>query len=82
MVKMHLKFCEHASAVGCCASCDDVLPLEGFYPAFVSGTEGLVPGPWFLDGKDSGKRFYSFLPCRKDNKKETKTCSKDIRHET
>lgn len=51
MVKIHLKFCERASAVGCCAACDDVLPLEGFYPAFVSGTEGLVSGPWFLEGK-------------------------------
>lgn len=43
---MHLKFCKRASAVGCCAACDDELPLEGFYPAFVSGSEGLVPGPF------------------------------------
>lgn len=38
-------FCYCASAVGSCAACDDELPLEGFYPEFVSGSEGLVHGP-------------------------------------
>lgn len=53
-------------------------PWRGFILLLSRAVKALSLGrsqPRLLDGKGSGKRFYSFLPYRKDNKKET-TCSK------